>query len=491
MTHKKQEWERESGYIWSMIGSAVGFANVLAFSARCYQNGGGAFLIPFVVALLLLGLPMLIMEGIIGQKFHFPLVSAYGLVAGRLGKVFGWLSILGVVTIGTFYAVLTGYSVAYIYYTAAGAIPQDTALFFKEAVLQDSGSILNWGSLSVPVLGATLVVLVFSWFVLVRNIHQGVERVCSVFLPLLTALVVIFAVVVCFLPGAFDGFVAFLKPDFERLKSVSLWRDMFGHLFFSLSLSLGLIVGYSRHTNKHTNIPRAMFWVAFGDFAISFISGLAIFGCIGYMSHRSGIAFNDIIHTESPFEIGFIIFPTILQTFGPTLSALIGPLFFFCVFIAGVTGLFSILEAFSGNIEVEFGRSRRWAVTFSCVFLMLFALTFCMGNGQYIIDALAPAVLGNNMLLTGIAEVFIFMFFAHKIKDHEVWYSHYPRRNFFYYSLKYFSLGVLMVIFYHSLVAELSLGFTLESFLRWTWFIAALIIALVLSQRGKVQTPSE
>src|ERR1700722_4071445 len=92
---RQDTWSKEAGYVWSMIGSAVGFANVLSFSALCYKNGGGAFLIPYLLAHLLVGIPMLLLEGIIGQSSGLPLVSAMGNVTSsirgrRIGKILGW-----------------------------------------------------------------------------------------------------------------------------------------------------------------------------------------------------------------------------------------------------------------------------------------------------------------------------------------------------------------------------------------------------------------
>src|SRR5581483_10475399 len=97
---EKSGWKGMSGYVWSLIGSAVGFANVLSFSAKAYFYGGGAFLVPFIIATAIIGIPLLCLEGIIGQHFNAPLVSAYNKVAGRIGKFFGWLAVMAVTTIG-------------------------------------------------------------------------------------------------------------------------------------------------------------------------------------------------------------------------------------------------------------------------------------------------------------------------------------------------------------------------------------------------------
>lgn len=482
MSKQTDSWSKESGYIWALLGSAVGFANILSFSAQCYRNGGGAFLIPFIVAMLVLGIPMLFLEGIIGKTYHLPMVSSYGKAFGSVGKFFGWLAVTACLTIGSFYTVLTGYSVAYAYFMAVDAVPWNSAEFFKADFLHDSASLSVFGNFSWPIFLATAVVTLFSWYVIVRKISSGIERLCSIFLPLLSFLILFFTFITVFLPGSMIGFKAFLTPNFDKLTDVTLWRDVFGHVFFSFSLGIGIITGYSRHTKKTMSIRRAMIWVAVGDFLISFVSGLAIFGCVGYLSHITKTPFDQIVQADSIFEMGFIIFPMILQTFGPILSSIVGPIFFFCVFIAGVTGVFSIVESVAGNIEVEFGKTRKFAVTTTILLMFLLGSIFAFGNGQHILGALSPMVLGNNYLLGGIAEIIIFMYVCKTIRSSDIW-----RKNgktiWPYYALRNVVPVILLAILFFAGKQEFESGFNAPEAVRWGWFGGACLVALVLCRK--------
>jgi len=477
-------WKRESGFIWSMMGSAIGFANILSFSAQCYKNGGGAFLIPFLAAVLFLGLPMLFLEGAIGHRLHLPIVAAYGSVAKRVGKFFGWLSIGAVVTIGGFYLVLTGYSVAYAYFMGAGKVAADTEQFWFD-FLGDTGSISILGSFSWTIFLFTILVGLFSWVVLVRNIRSGIESTCSIFLPLLLFMIFFFAVMVCFLPGASTGFAHYLRPDFSKLSDPSLWRDVFGQVFFSFSLGLGIVTGYSRHAKEQMSIPRAMCYVAFGDIAVSLVAGFAIFGCIGYLSQMTSVPFEHIVRSESSFEIGFIVFPKILQTFGGIWTPILGVLFFFCVFIAGVTGIFSIVESITGNIEVEFGKRRSLAATISTLLIIAVAIFFCFGNGQAMLGALTPMVLGNNMLIGGIAEVVVFVYFSEIVRNDPVWF-HRGKRTLAFHLLRFVVPVLLTVILAAAILAEIASGYGLPELIRWGWFIIACVVSLLLTRHTPV-----
>lgn len=477
-------WKSQAGFIWSLIGSAVGFANILSFSAQVYKNGGGAFLIPYCIALFLLGVPLLILEGVIGQRMKAPLVSAFGKISGNIGKTLGWLAVLSCLTIGGFYIVLTGYSVAYTYFSAMNAIPDDSKGFFINTFLQTTPTLTEFGKLSFPIFFSTLAVAVVTWFVLARNVKDGIERVCSIFMPLLAVMMTAFAITVSLLPGGMNGWFYYLSPDFTKLLEPSLWRDVFGQLFFSLSLGLGIIVGYSRHTGAKINIPKAMTCVALGDFAVSFISGAAIFGCLAHISHTQGVPFDSILTTDSTFEIGFIIFPHIFKCFGPLLGQVIGVVFFFCLFIAGITGVFSIVESIAGNIEVEFNTSRKKAVSLTLFAMTAVAIFFCMGNASHLIDALVPMVMGTNMLIGGLALIFVFQYATSAIKHDPVWMNN-KSLNVYGWCLRVLAPSVLTLILIGNLLQEFQ-SFDLAHGIRWTWLAAALSVSWALTHLSKV-----
>lgn len=478
--NQAKTWKSQSGYIWSLIGSAVGFANILSFSAQVYKNGGGAFLIPYIIAIFILGIPMLILEGLIGYKWKLPIVSAYHKVLGKKGKVLGWLSVIACLTIGAFYIVLTAYSAAYTYFSATKQIPMDSKSFFLNEFLKSTESIHDFGMISWPVIIATILMCIVTYLVMVRNIRDGVEKICTVFMPLLAIIMTFFAITTLFLPGGTDAFKYYLTPDFSKLAEPTLWRDVFGQLFFSLSLGLGIIVGYSRHTDQSTNVAKAMFWVTLGDFAVSFISGLAIFGCLAHISFVQQVPFDKILTSDSSFEIGFILFPKILQSFGEHAAQIIGTIFFFCIFIAGITGVFSIAESIVGNVESEFSLSRKKAVTMTMSLVMIAAMLFCFGNASHIIDALVPMVLGINMLFGGLALIFTFQYACPDLKQDAIWFNG-IRPTFFAFCLRYIGPVLLGIILLSNLWFELQ-ATNISFAIRWIWFAVALVGALILAR---------
>lgn len=470
-------WRKSAGYIWAMLGSAVGFANLLSFSAHCYRGGGGAFLLPYFAAMFIVGVPMLLLEAAIGQHFRSALVPACARVKSSPAAFWGWLSVLSCLTIGAFYVVLTGYSVLYFVEAALGHIQDDTASFFRNEVLHLTPSISEMGSLVPGLFLSTLAVLFITYRVNRQPISRGVEKACSYFMPLLGALAIVGAVAVSFLPGACSGIMRLFYPQMDVLANSALWRDVFGQLFFSYSLGLGIVVGYSAHAGHQINLFRAMSWVALGDFAISLLSAIIIFGFIGAVSTAQGVSFESWMSTDSTFEIGFVVYPKLLQTFAPHWGRFLQMLLFFCLFVAGITGVFSIVESICGNFQWRFGLNRAKTTLVACLLLLVGATFFCFGFGPHLIDALAPQVLGINMLLGACALIWIFTSRFHVLGPHPLFKSGILRRYLLAIVLPWALLSLGM-----SLYHEWASSFDVAKGVRAYWVCVSIVLALALSK---------
>jgi NSS family neurotransmitter:Na+ symporter len=285
------------------------------------------------------------------------------------------------------------------------------------------------------------------------------------------------------LPGAWSGFAHFLTPQFSQLYKPEVWLAAFGHVFFSLSIALAIIVGYSRYTDKKVNIAQSMLWVVIAEIFSSIIAGLVIFGGIGYMAHVQNIPFTSVV-SSSLFGLGFIVFPKMIVMFPYIVRIIVGSVFFFCVFIAGITGLFSIVEAVAGNCEVEFSWTRCKAISIITMLIFCMALLYSGGNGTYLIDVLDGMVAGFNVVFSGLIEIITFMYFAPAIVSHPAWFSQKTsQRAFRYYMLKYVAPIVLFIILASSLITEFSSSFSLGHIIRWGWLVIASCLAALCAHK--------
>ena len=474
-------WNSEAGYIWSMIGSAVGFANILSFGAKSYENGGGVFLIPLIIAVLLLGLPMLILEGVVGKSFQEPLVPSFGKILGTKGKFLAWPTIFGVITIGGFYTVLNTWSLAYVWFSLSSSIPQNTENFFYQDFLGISSSVAELGDFSWLIGIGSLSLLTLIYKINSSPIASGIERLSKVFLPILMGLLGLFLIGAFFLPGATIGISYLLTPDFSALASSKLWLSAFGHVFFSLSIGLAIISGYSAYTNQKINIVRSMSLVVIGDLFTSLISAFVIFACLGHLSVTTGKPFADVV-SYSSFGLGFVVFPKLFQSFPEPFASLFGTLFFFSLFLAGITGLMSIIEAAVGNITKEFSLTRNKATFYVCLLVGILALGFSFGNGVHLMDILDYMAAGVNVLLSGLLQIFVFLYATKVFSNKKEWLIG-NRKAFYFYSLKYFSPLMILLILSYRICDDFLTPFELAKAIRWGWFALVILGSYLLTTR--------
>ncbi len=478
----KRGWNSESGYVWSMIGSAVGFANILSFGAKTYQNGGGVFLIPLLIAVMLLGLPMLILEGLAGKTFQSPLVTSFGKIMGQRGKFLAWPTVFGVITIGGFYTVLCTWSLAYIWFSGTGTIPATTESFFHDTFLHVTSSVSELGSFSWSIGLGSLVLLIVIYKINSSPIAKGIEKLSKFFLPILMGLLLLFLVGVFFLPGAMSGMKYLVTPDFSVLRDSKLWLLAFGHVFFSLSIGLAIISGYSAYTEESINITRSMVLVVLGDLSTSIVSAFVIFGCLGHLAFITETPFTEVVSSSS-FGLGFVVFPKLFQSFPSPLGAIVGVLFFFSLFLAGITGLMSIIEAAVGNITTELSFSRSKATFLVCTIVGTLSLLFSFGNAAHLIDVLDYMAAGVNVLLSGFIQIVLFLYVNKTLSEKKEWFRN-GKKKFYFYSLKYLSPLLILIILFTRIYDDLTTSFDLSKGIRWSWFLLVWIAAYFFSKKS-------
>lgn len=237
----RDRWGSRTIFILAAIGSAVGLGNAWRFPGMAYNNGGGAFLIPYFVALITAGIPLLLLEINVGKKFQAGAPTAFGRIHRRFEGL-GWWAVLTSFVIVAYYTVILGWSFNYMWASITQAWSGNAADYFINKVLQRSGGPGEIGGFSLPVL-ATLVLAWISVWWCVRNGVHSVGKVVKWTVTMPVVLMIILGIRTITLPGAIEGLNYYLKPDFSALLDVKVWAAAYGQVFFSLS---GPFLGYDR-----------------------------------------------------------------------------------------------------------------------------------------------------------------------------------------------------------------------------------------------------
>ncbi|MGW8566041.1 sodium-dependent transporter [Isoptericola sp. NPDC055881] len=385
----REQFTGQVGFILSAIGSAVGLGNIWRFPGVAYENGGGAFLVPYVIALLTAGIPILFLDYALGHRFRGGPPTVFRRVRRWLESL-GWFQVMICFVIAIYYAAIIGWALSYFVYSFTLKWGDDTAGFFTGDYLQlsDTANGGPWFSLDfVPaVLIPLLLVWVVSIVVLVGGVAKGIEKANVVFLPLLVVAFAVLVVRSVFLDGAVDGLNALFTPDWSALGDPNVWIAAYGQIFFSLSVAFGIMITYSSYRKRRANLTSPGLVVAFSNSGFEMLAGIGVFAALGFLAHEQGVAVADLEGITGPI-LSFVTFPAVVSQMpaGP----LFGALFFGSLAMAGFTSLISILQVVSAGFQEKFGLTRRQAVLWiGVVAAVLSVVGFSTTTGLIALDTI-------------------------------------------------------------------------------------------------------
>ncbi|QIM62242.1 transporter [Pasteurellaceae bacterium Orientalotternb1] len=371
-------------FILAAIGSAVGLGNIWRFPYVTYDNGGGAFIIPYLVALLTAGIPLLFLDYALGHKYRASAPLAFRRFSKNF-ETFGWWQVLINVIIGIYYAVILGWAATYTYYSlnsAWGANPAD--FFFKEFLQMADGAGVSLdfvGTVTGPLVAVWVGILV----ILALGVQKGIGKVSALFMPLLTIMFIVLVITALFLPGAEKGLNALFTPNWAKLKDPSVWIAAYGQIFFSLSICFGIMITYSSYLKKKTDLTSSGLVVGFANSSFELLAGIGVFAALGFMATAGGKEVSEV--ATSGIGLAFIAFPAIIDQ-APFGSA-IGVLFFGSLLFAGITSLVSILEVIIAAVQDKLQLGRVKATVIVCVPMgVVSILLFGTTTGLPVLDVL-------------------------------------------------------------------------------------------------------
>ncbi|MBN1195666.1 MAG: sodium-dependent transporter [Methanomicrobiaceae archaeon] len=324
-----ERWSSGAGFILAAIGSAVGIGNIWRFPAVLGGNGGGAYLIPYLIAVFFCALPLMIFELALGRHFQGTIVSAFRSVRHPF-RVFGWM-ICGIVfLILSYYLVIAGWTLGYFFFALSGE-----RISFAD---------FSAGWLPVVLFAVTALA---TGIVVSGGVRKGIERMSTLLIPVSVGTLIILALYCTTLPGFSRGMDFLFTPDFTVLGSPLLWGAAFGQAFFSLSVGMGILLTYGAYADREQAIPAASLIITVADLGVALLSGIVIFP----------IVFSFGLAPAAGAELAFTTLP---QAFAVMPGGrVIAAAFFLVLFFAALTSAISMLEMSVAALRESFLWSRR------------------------------------------------------------------------------------------------------------------------------------
>lgn len=419
---KRERWTSRAPFIFAAIGSAIGLGNVWRFPYITYEYGGGTFLIPYVIGLLIMGIPWMIMEFGMGRYFQ---KGAPGVFEG-IGKKWewlGWWPVWVAFMIVTYYTVVIAWSLRYaisslsVAWGLGQAGAEGAGDFFFGTVLQlsDGPTVLG------PPVWFILGLLAFVWLVIFLIMFRGARVIgkVSIYLVILPwlLLVVLFIRGVT-LPGALDGLNYYLTPDFSVLGNVEVWFAAFSQIAFTLSLGMAGMFAYGSFVARKADVNNSAIITSFSDSATAFFAGFAVFSTVGFIMQAMNISIGEV--SASGLGLAFVTYPVAVSMM-PGANALVGVLFFLCLFFLGTTSAYFLAY---GGVAVplmdKFGWSRIKATLTVTIVCFIVGILYTTQGGLYWLDMVDRAAAFYGLLITGALACLVvgWVFGPGKLREH-------------------------------------------------------------------------
>jgi NSS family neurotransmitter:Na+ symporter len=344
MSEERANFGSKLGMILATAGGAVGLGNVWRFPFMTGQNGGAAFIVVYIACVLLLGIPCMVSEFIIGRHGASNTYRAYA----RVGNDTAWkfVGLLGVLTgflITGYYAVVSGWCLQYIYASVMGELHGDPA--YVQSYFQ------SFSASPVRPVFWLVVILLLSHFVIIRGVRGGIEKASKWMMPTLFIILLVIVVAACSLPNASKGLEFLFKPDFSKVTK-EVFLGALGQAFFSLSIAMGCVCTYASYYSRQTNLLNSAIQVSVVDTSVAILAGMVIFPA----------AFSVGVNPDSGPSLVFITLPNVFnQAFGamPMVGWVVSILFYALLALAALTSLISLHEVSTSFFYEELHISRK------------------------------------------------------------------------------------------------------------------------------------
>ncbi|MDR3243686.1 MAG: sodium-dependent transporter [Elusimicrobiota bacterium] len=357
--HLRENFGSQFGLIMSVVGSAVGLGNVWRFSYILGINGGGAFLLIYILCVCFIGLPMLISELVIGRTSGLSTVSAFQKLApNSFWWITGAVAVMSCVIIACYYPIVVSWSLGYVF----------ESIFNWNSLTIDAGAAFNAFSSGWKSLFFASIAILITAIILFRGIIAGIEKYSKALMPLLAVIMIILVIRSLTLPGSAAGLYFLFYPDFSKL-TVDGMLDALGHSFYSLSLGMGIIITYASYMKRDTNLAQAAVSVIILDTLAALFTGIAVFSIVFAMglnpAQGAGLAFVTL-------PVAFTQMP---------LGQFFSALFFALISIAAITSMISIFQVPLAFLEDHFGFSKKKGLTIICAVVILFGIPSALSFG--------------------------------------------------------------------------------------------------------------
>jgi neurotransmitter:Na+ symporter, NSS family len=409
---ERARWGTRAGFLLAAIGSAIGLGNIWRFPYVTWENGGGAFFVPYLFALLTAGIPVLIFEYTLGHRYQGSAPLTFRRVH-RNAEWIGWWQIGISFVVASYYSVIIAWAAAFAWFSIGQQWGDDPEGFFFESYLAatDPGTLggLRPG-VFFPLLGIWIITLLILW----RGVRCGIELAHRIFIPLLVVVFLALVVRAVTLPGAVDGLSALFTPDWGEITNASVWVAAYGQIFFTLSIGFAIMITYASYLPRRSDLTNNAFIAGFSNASFELLAGIGVFAAVGFLAFTAEIPVDEL--ATDGIGLAFVAFPEIISNM-PALEGMWGVIFFGSLVLAGLSSLISIVETYMAGLQEKFKISRGAAVAFGGGLTALVAIVYSTAGGINYLDVADHFINNFGLALVGLIQVIVIAWIVRHLRE--------------------------------------------------------------------------
>ncbi|MEC4728512.1 sodium-dependent transporter [Shewanella sp. D64] len=489
---QREQWNSRVGFILAAVGSAIGLGNIWRFPYMAYENGGGAFFIPYLFAMLTAGIPFMIMEFSLGHKLR----GAAPKVFAKLGESYGlrlewlgWFQVSIAAVIGIYYAAVIGWAISFLGFSFNQSWGVDTnAFFFNEYLKIGEHSPTNLGDFQLNIAIPMTLAWSITLMAIFTGVKGGIERASKIMMPLLFIMVLLLIGRMVFLPGALEGLNYLFQPDFSKILDAKVWSAAYGQIFFSLSVGFAIMLAYSSYLPEKSDINNNAFMTVLINCGFSILAGILIFAILGYMAQEQAKPLTEVV--SSGVGLAFVTIPAAINLLPA--PYIFGPIFFFALVVAGLSSHISIIEAVTSALMDKLCMPRKKAALIVCGTGFTISMAFATNGGLLLLDIIDYFINNVALLASCFIELIIlaWLFKIADIRQYANQISDFSVGRWIDICLRFISPSMLAIILVKNLINTFNNGYgdypiTDQLLLGWGLIAFMLFISLLINLATK------
>ncbi|NVH47205.1 sodium-dependent transporter [Photobacterium damselae] len=488
----REQWGSRAGFILAAVGSAIGLGNIWRFPYMAYENGGGAFFIPYLFAMLTAGIPFMIMEFTLGHKLRSAAPRAFAKLGGKY-EWLGWFQVFIAAVIAVYYVAVIGWAISYLGFSFKQSWGSDTnAFFFSEYLKLGEHSPSQLGGFQLHIAIPMMIAWAITFAAIYSGVKGGIERASKIMMPLLFIMVLGLITRVVFLPGALDGLNYLFQPDFSKILDAKVWSAAYGQIFFTLSVGFAIMIAYSSYLPSKSDINNNAFMTVLINCGFSITAGVLIFAVLGYMAQEQAKPLTEVV--SAGVGLAFVTIPAAINLLPA--PYILGPLFFLALVVAGLSSHISIIEAVTSAVIDKLNWSRKKAAIVVCGTGFIVSMAFTTNGGLLLLD-LVDYFINNVALLSSCLLELLIVGWLVKIADIRQYansISDFTIGKWFELCIRFISpimLAIILVTNLYKTLAEGYGGYDMSDLLTLGWGLVGMMIVVSIIINLASKSPNQ